>query len=109
MLYVKTDDNIQLINYCKNCNFSAIEDPSNLAMPLTDSGPLLESRNQETLESYMDPSIKYDVTLPRVNNIVCKNPDCTKKDDEENEVIYIKHDPEKMTFLYFCCKCEAFF
>lgn len=108
MLYVKTEDNMQLINYCKNCNHWAIEDPSNLAMPLTDSGQLLDSKKKE-LENLMDPSIKYDPTLPRVSNIVCKNPSCTKKPEEANEIIYIKHDPENMNFLYFCCKCEAFF
>lgn len=109
MLYVKTEDNMQLINYCKNCNFSAIEDPANLSKPLTDSGPLLDSKNKEMLESYMDPSIKHDPTLPRVSNIACKNPQCTKKPEEANEIIYIKHDAENMKFLYFCCKCEAFF
>ena len=106
MLYMKTEDNTQLMYYCKNCNFSTIEDDTNLAQPLMDT--VLNPTSTAT-RAFIDKSIKHDVTLPRVSNITCKNPNCIKKPDEENEVIYMKHDNVNMNFLYFCCKCETFF
>ena len=33
---------------------------------------------------YINPYIKYDPTLPRVNNLVCPNNKCTKKKDEDS-------------------------
>ena len=58
--------------------------------------------------AFIDKSIKHDVTLPLVRNITCKNPSYTKTPDEENEVIYMKHDNMNMNFLYFCCKGVLF-
>jgi hypothetical protein len=108
MLYVKTDDNIQLTSYCKNCTYSIVEDHANLITALTDSGPLLGDGSRD-MRPFMDASVKHDVTLPRVNNIACKNPSCTKNPDDQNQVIYIKHSPENMKFTYFCCHCDYIF
>ena len=107
MLYVKTDDNIQLTWYCKNCTYSMVEDSSNLTVALTDTGSI--QGDTRDLRPFLDSSIKNDVTLPRVKNISCKNPECTRRGDQDNEVIYIKHDPENMKFTYFCCHCDFVF
>ena len=107
MLYMRSEDNVQLQYYCKNCNFSEVEADENLAQPITDL--MLASTQQGSKVAFMDNSIKYDVTLPRVNSIICKNPKCTKRPEDDNEVIYIKHDPVQLKFMYFCCKCEHYF
>ena len=55
---------------------------------------------------FVNPYIKYDPTLPRVNNIKCTNKDCnSKKNKLQNEVIYIKYDSKNMKYLYVCETC----
>lgn len=105
MLYIKTEEN-KLYNYCKNC--------SNLIEYKSDNKSILIIENNykfdniQNYQTYINPYIKYDPTLPRVNNIVCPNTKCTKKKDQENEVIYIKYDNENMNYLYYCVYCENF-
>jgi hypothetical protein len=63
------------------------------------------SNDSANLNSYLTPNIKYDLTLPRVSNIVCPNDSCKPN---ANEVIYIKYDHANMKYLYFCCHCDHF-
>jgi aspartate carbamoyltransferase regulatory subunit len=53
---------------------------------------------------------KLDPTLPRVNNILCPNPECpTNKDGAEREIIYIRYDDVNMKYVYLCTNdsCNA--
>lgn len=117
MLYVSTDADENLKMYCKNCNFhKSIMKDSVLVLSEQYKG---QTSNENAREEYcihhvnyaddtrgykqfLTPNIKYDKTLPRVNNISCPSK-CEKK-----EVIYIKYDPINMKFLYYCCVCEKF-
>ncbi len=108
MLYIKIElddnENQQIKNYCKNCNFSK-------NLPNDESIPIIENSYENkniNYELYINPYIKYDATLPRVNNIKCVNKECTKEKDKMNEVIYIKYDNENMKYLYYCIYCEHF-
>ena len=107
MLYVKIDlqdDKQQLQNYCKNCNY--IKDlPNDKSISIVENNYEKEDKNYEM---FVNPYIKYDPTLPRVNNLVCPNAKCTKKKNQDNEVIYIKYDNENMKYLYYCVYCEEF-
>jgi len=116
MLYVSTDGDDNLKMYCRNCNFSRVI--------LKDGGLLMSEKlaahaSKEDVDEncihkvnyagdtrgymqYITPNIKYDKTLPRVNNIPCPNK-CEKK-----EVTYIKYDHVNMRYLYYCCACEKF-
>jgi hypothetical protein len=59
------------------------------------------------LNNYLTTNIKYDPSLPHVNNIAC--PNCKGNNTEkQNDVIYIKYDAENKKYLYFCCKCDHF-
>lgn len=108
MLYVKIDvqdDKQQLQNYCKNCNY--VKDlPNDVSIPIVENNYEKEDKNYEL---FINPYIKHDPTLPRVNNIKCTNKDCESKNKNvENEVIYIKYDNEEMKYLYYCVHCDNF-
>lgn len=103
MLYIDVAEN-QLKYFCRNCNFTQIETNN-------DTVPLIENNYNDDMSSYaqyMTPYIKYDPTLPRVRDIKCPNVKCTKTQDSDNEVIYIKYDQANMKYLYYCCHCEEF-
>lgn len=106
MLYINIENKNQLKFYCKNCNFSTTVTDSHTTAQLIN-----ESNFDQDVSSYkhfMTPYIKYDPTLPRIKNIKCANTNCTNKDPEKQEVIYIKYDQTRMKYLYYCCNCEHF-
>lgn len=101
MLYMEVTKERDLKFYCKNCNFSGIQTAVDLSSVCVSTKSYANDAN--SFKNYMTPFIKYDRSLPRVNNIKCQN--C---DPAENEVIYVKYDHDNMKYLYFCCKCEHF-
>lgn len=102
MLYVSVTPENSLKFYCRNCNFCEItSDAQNAIISET-----LIDQDVATYKQYMTKYIKYDYTLPRVNNIKCPHDQC--KSNKENEVIYIKYDQADMKYLYYCCNCEQF-
>jgi len=108
MLYIKrevTDEQDKLINYCKNCSKEIELKSDNKSILIFENNYEKEKINYKL---FVNPYIKYDPTLPRVNNLVCPNNKCTKKKNEDNEVIYIKYDNENMKYLYYCVYCEEF-
>jgi DNA-directed RNA polymerase subunit M/transcription elongation factor TFIIS len=108
MLYIKrevTDEQDKLINYCKNCSNSVELKSDNKSILIFENNYEKEKINYKL---FINPYIKYDPTLPRVNNLVCPNAKCTKKKNQDNEVIYIKYDNENMKYLYYCVYCEEF-
>lgn len=104
---VREDDEAKPIMsyYCKNCGFTEDRKASE------GSECIIENNYSDDIVSYkqyMNPYIKFDLTLPRVKNIACVNKECTKPKDKDNEVIYIKYDSTNMKFLYHCCYCDSF-
>jgi len=100
MLYISVEED-NLKHYCKNCNFSTTDNYATRAECIVETNhDVCESGNYK---QYMSKYIKYDPTLPRVNNIDC--PSCSTK---PNKVIYIKYDHVNMKYLYYCCHCEHF-
>lgn len=101
MLYMSVVDRTKLTFYCKNCSFV-----ENVAKDEDDSpcvSAKLYTDDAVSYTNYVNPNIKYDNTLPRVNNIVC--PQCKPA---TNEVIYIKYNGVNMKYLYHCCHCAHF-
>jgi len=105
MLYFKVSDQTTLVKYCKNCNFSTEDKCDGKAVVLIDN---YMGANEQYYEQYKSKYIEFDSTLPRVNNIPCDNKDCSNKDPEKNEVIYIKYDHKNMKYLYYCTHCKSF-
>jgi DNA-directed RNA polymerase subunit M/transcription elongation factor TFIIS len=104
MLYIKLDEDKKLMYFCKSCN-NVVREDTDKSLCVFSNDYIEENNNYQ---QFINPDIKYDVTLPRVSNIKCTNPGCTKKADEGNEVIFIKYNSEKMKYLYMCCKCDTF-
>lgn len=98
LLYLRTDEDNKLIRYCKNCNFEKQEAQHGLRISKTQY-----SEDEMLYKYHQNPYLRYDPTLPRVNNIVCPNPSCQK-----SQVLYIKYHPEKMLYLYCCDFCGHF-
>jgi DNA-directed RNA polymerase subunit M/transcription elongation factor TFIIS len=105
MMYVKVDDDTNLVYYCKFCNNSLTEAKENGSILVIDDNKVDDNIKYR---QYENKNIVHDPTLPRVNNIVCPNSSCTKKENHDNEVIYIKYDFANMKYLYYCCHCEHF-
>ena len=106
MLYVSVDEDSKLLFYCKSCNHKVIQDVQrdNSVLIIDDNKIDESTRYAHFLNKYL----KFDPTLPRVNNISCTNESCTKQKDGENEVIYLKYDHANMQYLYYCCHCDHF-
>lgn len=89
---------------CKNCGFSYSEERNRLSAAVLEHS--YDEDKHTTFNQYITPYIKYDPTLPRVDNIECPNKECGNK--KRPEVIYMKVDSEAMKYVYYCCNCEHF-
>lgn len=49
-----------------------------------------------------------DPTLPCVDMIACPNPECGRPKEAPERVVFIKHDPVNMKYLYCCLHCRKF-
>ena len=105
MLYVSSNPEKQLTYYCNMCSKSEVIDTSHQSVCIID-----DNKVDDTIlyNQYITKNIKYDPSLPRVNNIECPNQECSKKTTEEPETIYLKYDFPNMKYLYYCCYCEHF-
>lgn len=129
MLYVNVyGENMQNLKYtCKNCDYYEDIQSSSSSQPVLAKRYDKNSKTSEldekcimktnyfddirSFQQYQTKNIKYDMTLPRVNNIPCPNcakNDAHKIDSKEPEVICIRYDHSNMKYLYFCCHCEHF-
>lgn len=105
MLYVNIDDRKHLLYYCKSCGYKNSEGEGTKSVCITEDNKI----NDFTKYSqYINPYLKHDPCLPRVNNITCPNETCSKPPSKDNEVIYIKYDAHNMKYIYNCCDCNHF-
>jgi hypothetical protein len=104
MLYIKVNEEKELLEYCKNCNFEK-KDENNKSRIIIES-----SYNKQDINygMHLNKFTKFDPTIPRVNNINCKNKECTKKDDEDNTIMIIKYDNINLKYIYYCVYCSYF-
>ena len=72
------------------------------------ASPDVSSLNIHKCGTTINKYTKDDPTLPRINTILCPNPDCpTNKDGKEREIIYIRYDDVNMKYVYLCYDCET--
>ena len=91
--------------YCKHCGYQETADASkkdDVLISRVQSGD-----GQADYKQYMTKDLKFDPTLPRVRHIKCANSMCPST-DADREIIYLKYDPVRLKFLYFCVTCESF-
>lgn len=104
MLYLEVTPEKHLKTFCKNCNFTAIRQAtSSIAISKKNF-----TSDANSFKAFMNPNIKYDYSLPRVNNVECPSCQPKQRQSKDNEVIYIKYDHDNMRYLYFCCHCDHF-
>jgi DNA-directed RNA polymerase subunit M/transcription elongation factor TFIIS len=104
MMYVNVNPEKKLVHLCKTCNNQEIHETNNSLLIINTN----KIDDEIKYSQYINKYLKYDPTLPRVNNIACPNTKCTKNADENNEVIYIKYNTNDMKYLYHCCYCNEF-
>lgn len=123
MLYVSvqdTSDSKKLVHYCKNCSHKLDHERDGQTIGVLNQTFDADNNNDQefimsvnysndtrSYKQYMNKNIKYDPTLPHVNNIKCIDQECLRK-HPNTDTIYIKYDHMNMKYLYFCCNCENF-
>lgn len=106
MYYISIDpDNSNtLIYYCRNCGH---KDDTISVDNVTVSKVQLKKSEQE-FSHIINKYTKLDPTLPRINKILCPNPECgTNTKEEEREIIYIRYDDTNMKYVYLCSTCDT--
>jgi len=106
MYYIRinTDDPNSLVYYCRNCG---TEDKS-LAITNVCVSNLQIKKSEQTFSHIINKYTKLDPTLPRINSILCPNPDCnTNIKNEPREIIYIRYDDTNMKYVYLCSTCDT--
>ena len=115
------------INFCDNCNnlmdIYSDEDSSKLYLgcKCCSSKKDFDDKNKciYTNESTIELSdiintnkfLTEDVTLPIIKdnpNISCPNEECISNKEKytNSEIIYIKYDSEKLSYMYICKHCQ---
>lgn len=102
MMYVGLDEEDRLTNTCRHCGNVEMDDGAQCILTKNYVDDEIKFRQ------FVNPNIKYDPTLPRVNGIVCVNTACSRPPDRDDEVMYIQYDEKNKKFMYYCCFCEAF-
>lgn len=110
---VKDKDGAPVLTYfCKNCG-KVEEAATTNATNATGSDPSQimftnYADDQTTYKQHVTRYIKHDPTLPRVLNIPCPNPKCTRPSTLSEKVIIVKYDYNNLKYLYHCEHCEVF-
>jgi DNA-directed RNA polymerase subunit M/transcription elongation factor TFIIS len=100
---IDPDEANKLIYYCRNCGN---KDTNVTVENLTVSTVQIKKSEQE-FSHIINKYTKLDPTLPRINKILCPNPDCgTNVKDEPREIIYIRYDDKNMKYVYLCSTCD---
>lgn len=102
MLYVNINEAKDLLYYCKSCGKQEIQPKEQGSICVIDDNQINDTMKYS---QYINKYLKYDPTLPRVDDMDCPNPTCNRN-GKKNEVIYINYNPTDMKFVYFCCHCN---
>ena len=106
MYYIRIneDDPNKLVYYCRKCgNEDTLLAVDNICVSRTQI-----KKSEQSFNHIINKYTKFDPTLPRINNILCPNPECeTNKGDKEREIIYIRYDDVNMKYVYLCGECDV--
>ena len=106
MYYIRinSDDPNKLVYYCRKCgNEDKLLDIENVCVSKTQI-----KKSEQSFSHIINKYTKLDPTLPRVNTVLCPNPDClTNTEDKPREIIYIRYDDSNMKYIYVCSECDT--
>jgi DNA-directed RNA polymerase subunit M/transcription elongation factor TFIIS len=102
MLYVKSNEERQLVKYCKHCDHQKLE-TSQSAIKISQT---IYSEDDLIYNQHVNKYLRYDPTLRRIKDplISCPNSKCTVEDDKK-QILYIKYDQQNMKYFYVCEYC----
>lgn len=105
MLYEQLGPEGTLMHVCKNCGNSLRVDTTATAACVMENNYADDST---LYKQFINKHMHDDPTLPRVSNITCVNPSCSRKAEQTNDVVYVKYDAVNVRFLYQCGHCSTF-
>lgn len=101
MLYISQINPTELIYLCKYCGNTQKSDPEDLNI-----FEISLSKNED-VNYIVNEYTKYDMTLPRVQDMNCPNTECPSlKDETKKDIMYIRYNEEDMKYLYLCGVCN---
>lgn len=106
MYYIRinAENTNKLVYYCRHCgNEDTLLTTDNVCV-----SKINIKKSKQSFNHIVNKYTKYDPTLPRINNILCPNPDCTTNTkDVAREIIYIRYDNTNMKYVYLCSTCDT--
>ncbi len=106
MYYIRisAEDTNKLVYYCRNCG----HEDSNLTVDNVTVSKVQLKKSEQQFNHIINKYTKLDPTLPRINRVLCPNPDCaTNTGDAEREIIFIRYDDTNMKYVYLCSTCDT--
>jgi DNA-directed RNA polymerase subunit M/transcription elongation factor TFIIS len=108
MYYISIDeeDSNKLVYYCRNCG----NEDSTISVENVSVSKVQLKKSEQEFSHIINKYTKLDPTLPRINTILCPNPECltnTNSKDEQKEIIYIRYDDKNMKYVYLCSTCDT--
>ena len=98
------DGDLQLRHECRQCHHVDETAKSTSVMVLNN-----ECENTNDHSSVISEYTKYDPTIPRLYTIPCPNESCPSNatpSSEMPEIMYLRENHEKMSYIYLCCVCD---
>jgi len=87
---------------CRNCGHVEQEEKGSLVSEI-----LVKERTSEGYKILLNEFTRQDPTLPHLKTMKCPREDCKSNTSSvENDVIYIKYDPENLKYLYISNVCR---
>ena len=106
MYYIRinSDDPNSLVYYCRQCG----NEDKSIGVDNVCVSKIQIKKNKKSFNHIINKYTKLDPTLPRINNVLCPNPDCTTNTkNDPREIIYIRYDDTNMKYIYLCSTCDT--
>ncbi len=106
MYYISISENNtnKLVYYCRNCG----HEDTNIGVDNVVVSKTQLKKSEQEFSHIINKYTKLDPTLPRINNILCPNVECsTNTKEEPREIIYIRYDDINMKYIYLCSSCDT--
>jgi DNA-directed RNA polymerase subunit M/transcription elongation factor TFIIS len=103
---IDPDDSNKLVYYCRNCG----NKDATLSVDNVTISSIQLKKSEQEFSHIINKYTKLDPTLPRINKVLCPNPDCStnlSKDATPREIIYIRYDDINMKYVYLCSTCDC--
>jgi DNA-directed RNA polymerase subunit M/transcription elongation factor TFIIS len=109
-LFLKINNNENNVGFtynCRNCGYTDIRNNNNVKS-VKQQSIYNNPENIDKVRYYASKKelIRYDPTMPHIDNIPCPNKECiSHKEPDKNDIIYLTIDKIKLQMLYICNNC----